>query len=70
MSEQSTENQFLEIMHSFPLGHDENNIIVGRWYKEEDLLDAVKKLHKLKNEIIDKRNEAIRRQQEHEDKTA
>lgn len=60
------EDKFLDVMHKFPLGHHGDNLIVGRWFEDKDLVESVKELYKLKNEIIDNRNEIIRRTQEHE----
>lgn len=48
------EKEFLEIMHSFPLGHSEDTVIVGKWFEDKDLLQTVKQLYALKMSILEK----------------
>lgn len=49
------EEEFLKIMDKFPLGYDEDKLIVGKWFKDKDLLDSVKNLYSLRDKIKEKK---------------
>jgi len=51
------EEKTLDVIHRFPLGLYDGKVITGRWFKEEDLEEALKELFSLKQELLNKKNE-------------
>lgn len=50
------EQEFLDLMHKFPLGYVNDNLHVGKWFEDKDLLESVKELYSLKDKLLDKKN--------------
>lgn len=46
------EQEFLDIMYSFPIGHTDTELLIGKWFEDKDLLETVKRLYKLKDKIL------------------